>query len=40
LENYPWEENLVGEINWMLKNAFGTKNPPQISNKIANKKEE
>ena len=39
LEDYPWEENLVGEINRMLKNAFG-KNPPQIGNKIASKKEE
>ena len=40
LEDYPWEENLVGEINRMLKKAFDTKNPPQISNKIASNKEE
>ena len=40
LEDYPWEENLVDEINRMLKKAFDTKNPPQISNKIATKKEE
>lgn len=37
--SYLWEEEVVDEINWMLKNAFG-KNPPQISNKIASKKEE